>query len=155
MSIFSNIGWTGYGFNNYQQNPLIDNYKGVARDMLKLQFPLLGMDEIEAALDWSISNRLTDHPIKVDNNYKNQTVDMTLLSVAKYILDRQPIITSYGVMFKRHGEVPNPIYNLIDGFINNRKRLKKEMFKFPKGSEEFEKYNLLQLLAKIDANGFV
>lgn len=155
MSRFSNIGWTGYGFNNYQQNTLIDNYKGVARDMLKLQFPLLGMDEIEAALDWSISNRLTDHPIKVDNNYKNQTVDMTLLSIAKYILDRQPIITSYGVMFKRHGEVPNPIYNLIDGFINNRKRLKKEMFKFPKGSEEFEKYNLLQLLAKIDANGFV
>lgn len=155
MSRFSDIGWTGYGFNNYQANPLLGNYKEVARDMLKLQFPLLGMDEIDMAIDWSISQRLTDHPIQVDNNYKHQTVDMTLLEVAKYILDRQPIITTYGCMFKRHGEVPNPIYNLINGFINNRKKLKKEMFKYPKHSEEFEKYNLLQLLAKIDANGFV
>lgn len=134
-------------FKKYPDNPLIGNYKAVARDMLKLQFPLLGMDEIDAAIDWSISNRLTDHNVQVNNNYKNQTVDMTLLEVARYILDREPIITSYGVMFKRHGEVPNPLYNLIDGFIKNRKALKKEMFRYPKGSSDYEKFNLLQLLA--------
>lgn len=134
-------------FKNYPDNPLIGNYKAVARDMLKLQFPLLGMDEIDSAIDWSISNRLTDHNVQVNNNYKNQTVDMTLLEVARYILDREPIITSYGVMFKRHGEVPNPLYNLIDGFIKNRKALKKEMFRYPKGSSDYEKFNLLQLLA--------
>ena len=101
------------------------------------------------AIDWSISNRLQDHPVRVDNNYKKQEVNMTLLAVADYVMSRRPIITSYGVMFKRHGEVPNPIYELIDSFIKNRKKLKKEMFKYPKGSEMFEKYNLLQLLAKI------
>ena len=132
-------------FAKYEPNQLIDNYKDVARDMIKLYYPLLSADEIESALDWSISKRIEDHSIQVNNNYKNQTIDMTLLALAKYILDRQPIITSYGVMFKRHGEVPNPIYHLIDGFIKNRKRLKKEMFKYPKGSEDFEKYNLLQL----------
>lgn len=137
-------------FKKYPDNSMIDQYKRVARDLLRLQFPLLGMDEIDSAIDWSISNRLTDHPIQVNNNYKNQTVDMTLLEVSKYIIDREPIITSYGVMFKRHGEVPNPLYNLIDGFITNRKKLKKQMFSFPKGTAEFEKYNLLQLLAKID-----
>ena len=156
MGYLNNQNWDGRGlYKTYSDNPLIDNYKSVARDLIKLQFPLLGMEEIDTAIDWSISKRLTDHPIQVDNNYKNQTVDMTLLQVAKYILDRQPIITSYGVMFKRHGEVPNPLYNLIDGFIKNRKLLKKEMFKYPKGSELFEKFNLLQLLAKIDANGLI
>lgn len=142
----------GYGlYQEYDHNPMISNYKSVARDMLKLQFPLLGMDEIDTAIDWSISNRLNNPMVQVDNNYKKQTINMSLLDVAKYILDRQPIITSYGVMFKRHGEVPNPIYNLIDSFIKNRKILKKEMFKYPKGSEGFEKYNLLQLLAKIES----
>lgn len=154
MKINPEISSNGYRIcQTYKDNPLLDNYKSVARDMIKLQFPLLSMDEIDTAIDWSISTRLTDHPIQVDNNYKNQKVDMTLLEVARYILDREPIITSYGVMFKRHGEVPNPLYDLIDGFIKNRKKLKKTMFTFPKGSEDYERYNLLQLLSKIDANG--
>ena len=144
-----------YGpYRSFEPNPVLDNYKSVAADMLKLYFPLLSMQEIDNALNYSISCRLQDQPITVDNNYKHQQVDMTLLEVARYIWDRKPIITSYGVMYKRHGEVPNPVYTLIDGFIKNRKVLKKEMFKYPKGSENFEKYNLLQLLAKIDANGF-
>lgn len=146
--------WNAGSFRAYQENLFIDKYKEVARDVVKMHFPLLAMNEIDAAIDWSISKRFTDHPIKVDNNYKKQTIDTTLAGIAQYILDRQPIITSYGVMFKRHGEVPNPIYDLIDSFITNRKKLKKEMFKYPKGSEQFEKYNLLQLLSKIDANGF-
>ena len=144
----------GHGiYQNYEPNPILTKYKSVSRDLIKLVFPLLGIDEIDAAIDWSISNRLTDHNVQVDNNYKNQTIDMTLLQVAKYIIEREPIVTTYGVMFKKHGEVPNPIYDLIDSFIKNRKTLKKEMFKHPKGSELFEKFNLLQLLAKIDANG--
>jgi hypothetical protein len=134
-------------------NPFIGNYKAVATDMLKLVFPGLGIDEIDMALDWSIGNRLQDHRVKVDNNYTHKSVDMTLLDLTRYIEERQPIITTYGVMYKRHGVVPNPIYNLVDGFIKTRKLHKKEMFKYPKGSEDFEKFNLLQLLDKIDCNG--
>lgn len=133
-------------FQVYSDNKFLDEYKRVARDMLHLQFPLLSYDEINVALDWSISKRMKDVPIKVDNNYKNQTIDSTLLDIANYILTRQPIITGYGVMFKRHGEVPNPIYTMVDNFIKTRKIHKKEMFKYPKGSEMFERYNLFQAL---------
>lgn len=141
-------------FAKYEENPVITNYKKVAMDMLHLNFPLAQEWELAAAIDASISNHIRDTNITIDNNYKKRTINQTLLGMARYIIEKEPIITSYGVLYSRHGTVPNPLYNMIDGFINGRKAMKKEMFKYPKGSEEFEKYNLLQLLLKIDANGY-
>lgn len=139
---------------NYPDSQCIYNYKKIVMDMLHLNFPLLGEDELSAAIDDSISRHFKDTPVTIDNNYKKISVDMTLRSLIDYIITKEPIITSYGVLFNRHGSVPNPLYNMIDGFISGRKLMKKEMFKYPKGSEDFEKYNLLQLLLKIDANGY-
>lgn len=138
----------------YPESQVIANYKKIMMDMLHLNFPLLSETELAAAIDDSISNHFKDTDITVDNNYKKINIDMTLRGLADYIISKEPIITSYGVLFNRHGVVPNPLYNMIDGFINGRKAMKKEMFKYPKGSEDFEKYNLLQLLLKIDANGY-
>ena len=138
-------------FANYPDSIAIDNYKRIAMDMLKLNFPSLTEHELSSALDWSISKHLQDTPVTIDNNYKNQQVQTTLLQVVEYIISREPIMTSYGVLYNRHGVVPNPLYGVIDSFINRRKTHKKEMFKYPKGSELFEKFNLLQLLDKIDA----
>lgn len=133
----------------YPESQTILNYKKIMMDMLHFNFPLLDEVELASAIDYSISNHFKDVNVKVDNNYKKKTIDMTLLQVADYIISKEPIITSYGVMFNRHGVVPNPIYKMLDKFIDARKAAKKEMFKYPKGSEDFEKYNLLQLLLKI------
>ena len=136
---------------NYQESPVITKYKQVMLPMLKINFPLLSDGEIAAAIDDSISRHFRDTEVEIDNNYKKKKVDMTLRSLADYIISKEPIITSYGVLFNRHGTMPNPIYHLIDGFIRDRKLMKKEMFKYPKGSEDFEKYNLLQLLLNFRA----
>ena len=140
---------------NYPESEVITNYKKIMMQMLHLNFPLLTEQEIAAAVDHSISNHFKDTPVKVDNNYKKIEIDMTLRSMADYIISKEPIITSYGVLFNRHGVVKNPLYNMIESFISGRKTMKAEMFKHPKGSEQFEKYNLLQLLLKIDANGLI
>ena len=139
---------------NYPESTPITHYKEKVCELLHLSYPLLTETEIAAAVDISISNHFKNTDILIDNNYKKKQINTDLLNLASYILDKEPIITSYGVLFNRHGTVPNPIYKMIDGFINSRKEMKTEMFKYPKGSEDFEKYNLLQLLLKIDANGF-
>lgn len=135
----------------YPPSQTIAQYKKIMMNMLRMNFPLLSEGELAAAIDDSISRHFKDTDAVIDNNYKKKKVDMTLRALADYIMSKEPIITSYGVLFNRHGTMPNPIYHLIDGFISARKAEKKEMFKYPKGSEDFEKHNLLQLLLNLRA----
>lgn len=133
----------------YPESTPITHYKDTVSNLLRLSYPLLTDVEIATAVDISISEHFKDTDVIVDNNYKKKQANMTLLELASYITDKEPIITSYGVLFSRHGTMPNPIYKMVDSFINSRKAMKKEMFKYPKGSEDFEKYNLLQLLLNL------
>ena len=133
--------------------PAVREYKSFVFDLLKRSFSNLTNDEIETALDYSIIKRMKNGNAVIDNNYKNKKINSTVLDICNYIISREPIITASGVMFKKHGTVPNPLAEIVKEFLDARQIYKDEMFKYPKGSEEYEKYNLLQLLAKIDANG--
>ena len=143
-----------YDAMNPLSNSFIKKYKAEAEEMLQLVFPQLTPNELDYIVDQSVLRNVKDINVVVDNSYKKIQVNQTLLQLADYIMDKQPIITSYGVMFMKHGSVPNPIYTMIDGFITGRAKVKDEMFKYPKGSPEFTKLNLIQLLHKLDANAY-
>jgi hypothetical protein len=120
---------------------------------IQLYYPNINTIELEEAIDQSIIKRYDESPASIENSYTHKVANSTLLAIADYINSREPIVTAYGTMFKKHGEVPNPMAKVIQQFLDQRKIHKKEMFKYPKGSEDFEKYNLLQSLDKIDTNG--
>lgn len=133
-------------------NIAIQNYKELLKRVTSLTYPSLYEEEIEKAVNYSINKRYKEIPASVYNNYTNKTINMNIAELTNYIISREPICTASGVMFKKHGAVPNPLTKMIAMFMDNRNIHKKEMFKYPKGSEMFEKYNLLQLLDKIDCN---
>ena len=126
--------------------------------------PHIDFKDLDNILDYSINKRLYNANAGISNSYKRYIDpetkkfkdlfhEFTLLQIADYIKKREPIVTAYGTMFRHHGEVPNPLATTIQSFLDLRGIHKKEMFKYPKGSEMFEKYNLLQSLDKIDCNG--
>lgn len=131
---------------------LVKEYKNIIIPMLKLSFPRLTTEQIDLVVNNAIENSIKDNKVSLDNNYKNKKIETSLIQMAEYILQKDPIITSYGVLYRNQKEVKNPLSVLIQTFLQSRGIYKKEMYKYPKGSELFEKYNLLQLLAKIDAN---
>ena len=131
---------------------VIKDYKKIMIDGLRNSFPLLDTTELEEAINWSIVNSYYNAPAKISNNYTKQEINGTVIDVLNYIERLEPIVTSSGVLFKKHKEAPNPLCKMIMGFINQRAVYKKEMFKYPKGSAEFEKFNLLQLLEKLNGN---
>ncbi len=121
-------------------------------EALKLSFPGLYESDLREAINYSIIKRGSDSKAVLDNNYTKTKEKTTLFAITDYIIQREPIITVSGVMFRKHGYCPNPFVMLIQEFLNQRGVYKNNMFKYPKGSEDFEKYNILQLSEKVSSN---
>lgn len=137
---------------DYSEAQILQKYKEVAMRLLPLSMPQVPPGALEEALDYSISKRIHNDKAKIENNYKEKTIEIDIVALCEYIIEKEPIICASGVMFKKHSVSANPLIDLVSTFLNNRAEMKNMMFSFPKGSAEFEKYNLFQLLAKIDAN---
>lgn len=138
-----------------KESPTINKYRDTMKRCIMMYYPEMEPRDLDPVLDYSIQKRLNNTKAQVQNSYTHKTADMTLLAISDYIANREPIVTAFGTMFRKKGEVPNPMGVVVQSFLDKRSQDKKMMFKFPKGSEQFEKYNLLQQLDKIDANGRV
>ena len=144
--------------NNKEENQrllatqVVLEYKTVLIEALQHSFPGLTPQELDEAINYSILKRAKNTKASIDNNYTKKRFDGTLLDILDYINSCEPIITSSGVLFKKHKKANNPLSKMIMGFLEKRAKDKAEMFKYPKGSEMFQKYNLFQLLDKLDAN---
>ena len=127
-------------------SPTILKYKNTMSECIKMYYNNIDDKELDYILDYSINKRYNQVNASVDNSYTKKSANMTLLAISDYIMKREPIVTAYGTMFRKHSDVPNPLGIVVQSFMDNRSKHKKLMFKYPRGSEEFEKYNLLQSL---------
>lgn len=132
---------------------MIDNiYKDTVKRMTSYLFPDLTDSALDRALDWAIQEHYKSVDARIVNNYTKRDTEILLKDLTDYILEKEPIATVWGVLFKKHGTVPNPLSDMIKMFMDARGIHKDQMFQYPKGSEEFAKYFMLQILDKLDAN---
>jgi hypothetical protein len=127
-------------------SPMIYKYKEIMSRCIRMYYPDMDRREIDRVLDYSIQKRYKKADAIIDNSYTHKSINMDLLALTDYIQSREPILTAFGAMFRKHGEVPNPLAITIQSFLDKRSENKKIMFRYPKGSEMFERYNLLQSL---------
>lgn len=131
---------------------IIKKYKEEMMLGLQHSFPGLSITELNDAMDYHIIQNCKNGKAVIDNNYTNKKIDTTVLEVLEYIKQCEPIVTSSGVLFKKHKDTDNPLARMIRKFVDLRDVHKAEMFKYPKGSELYQRYNLFQILDKVDAN---
>jgi hypothetical protein len=134
-------------------NKYLDKYKSVMKRLLLSYDSNMTEADAKNIVDYSVKKRFTDFDAYLRNNYIKKNIDLSGAEILEYITKKETILTSYGVLFKTHANSQNPMISVIQNFAKLRKMHKKEMFKYPKGSEQFERYNLLQQLDKIDMNG--
>ena len=92
-------------------------YRDSMTRIIKSAYPHMEIEDIEAAVEYSMAKRFKNFDLTVQNNYTCKSIQMTVLEMLDYIAVREPIITSYGTMFKRHGDVPNPMGRVIQSFL--------------------------------------
>ena len=133
----------------------LKEYMDMMSKSVKLLYPNIDNTVLYEALKYSIKKRYKPTNASIENNYTREKVDKTVLQLCDYIADKKPIITAYGVLFQRHGTIPNPLKEIIDDFLKARGIHKNQMFQYPKGHELFEYYNLLQSLTKMSRDHFL
>ena len=117
--------------------------------------PHMTHEDIRRAVQYSMQKRYKETKCKIDNNYTKTQTTSTLLEMANWINEREPICTAYGVMFKKHNlKKPNPLTELVRSFMEGRDIDKAKMFEYLEAHDYVNaaKYNLMQLLDKRDAN---
>lgn len=130
----------------------IGKYRDMMVENLQSSFQKLTLEELDDAVCWAIDNHHKIGKVTLNNNYTKQSIDGTTLDILRYIDKLEPIVTSSGVMFKKHKECDNPLSRMIQGFLSSRKAYKDKMKTFDRGTYMFERYNLYQQLEKLNAN---
>jgi len=111
-----------------ETSSFLDQWKNQMTESLLHINPELDKEIIEEILNEEIINNLQFPEVILDNNYTGESRDTNLLSVLDWALDKNPNIAGNATFYKNQNEAINPIAAMLDGFLKERKALKKKMF---------------------------
>ena len=131
---------------------VIDRYHERIVGMYLQSHPNADPVKVRQLCETLTEKRLKDIPCQMHNNVSHELIDSTMINTFDWIEQRSPIITGNGTFFKQHSEYLAPTVLFLEYEQKDRKKKKKEMFKYPEGSIEYANRYIGQLNVKIVMN---
>lgn len=123
-------------------------------DALKLSNTELNLsdEEIHTALSEIYDDNVKSPSVNLVNNYKGISVKCTMETVFDMIAGDQCILAGDGVMFMKHEVLTSDMVPVIIKYQNDRKKEKKLMYQFEKGTPDFMYHDRNQKNKKVVIN---
>lgn len=138
-----------------QQSLFIKKYIDDATSIMMKINPKWNEDVVKKTIKKMIEKKMMNPEVTIDNNYIGDTKKTTLLSVYDWALETKPLIAGNGTFYTSQEYGLNPIAQMLDEFLVERKRLKKEMFKIEDSeSYDYKDLDRGQLNEKINVNSY-
>lgn len=137
-----------------ESNYIVREYRNkMLNNMIKV-FSDVDKNTLKEIINNQIINNFNNPEAKLVNSYKGKIADTNLVDVGNFIEKNNPILIPSGVMFHNHenSNIESILPATFRYYIDKRDSLKDIMFTFKEGTYEYDLYDLLQLLAKVDGN---
>lgn len=131
---------------------VLDRYQDKIIDMYCKAHPNFDRAMVASKVIELTNERMRNIPCQLHNNITHEKIDTTVIDTFVWIENRQPIITGNGTFFKQHEEYLAPTVKMLEKLQVNRKKKKKEMYQWPKGTVEYNNANVGQLSIKVIMN---
>ena len=137
------------------KSSFLELYQKDAVESLMQMNPNWDEDDLSKLVKDEMKDGFSNPSVVIDNNFKRQTQDSTLLTIMDWAIDNKPLVAGNGTFYKNQYEAENPVANMLDGMLKKRKALKKEMFKIEDiTSPKYKDLDLSQQIQKINANSY-
>lgn len=131
---------------------IFDRYKEeIINSYLQLH-PNVNPARVRELTEELIDKQKKDIPCVMHNNMTREILETSVSNVFNWIEERQPIIAGNATFFKQHEEYLPPIISMLETLQADRKRVKKEMWKFDKHSIDYVNRNTTQMSIKVIMN---
>lgn len=114
--------------------------------------PNANPDKVRHHIQEMTDRNFKDIPCQLHNNITHERINTSVCHVFDWIEQRSPIITGNATFFMQHEEFLAPIVVMLETLKNERKAVKKAMYKYDKNSVEYALLNTEQLSIKVIMN---
>ena len=127
-------------------------YLTIATKTIMKMDPSLKKSDVEDAIESIMKNHLKDPTIIMDNNVTGDNAEITLTKLCGWIDKENPVISGNGTFYCQPEELLSPTSNMLRGLKRGRKEVKKKMFSYKPGSDEYASLDLDQNNKKVIMN---